>query len=106
MRFWWMCTDELQWPVICTVIKDLSFSLRRKHKSHLQRCRTESVQLSTLLQPDSLKFEHGVNFSLRHKVFLQANKIFNSSFLPAAQFMGKFTSNETTKSNYYNIGHY
>lgn len=38
MRFWWLCTDELQWPVICTVIKDWSSSLNYKHKSHLRRC--------------------------------------------------------------------
>lgn len=37
MRFWWLCTDELHWPVICTVIKGLSSSPRREHKSHLQR---------------------------------------------------------------------
>lgn len=33
-----MCTDELQWPVICTVIKEWSSSLNYKHKSHLLRC--------------------------------------------------------------------
>lgn len=42
MRFCWLCTDELQWPVICAVIKDLSSSQRREHKSHLQRCRPEN----------------------------------------------------------------
>lgn len=42
MRFCWLCTDELQWPVICAVIKDLSSSQRREHKSHLQRRRPEN----------------------------------------------------------------
>lgn len=54
MRFWWLCTDELHWPVICTVIKGLSSSLRHKYKSHFQRYGSESVSPLPLLQPDSL----------------------------------------------------
>lgn len=51
MRFWWLYTDKLQWPVICTVIKDLSSSLRRKHKSHLQRYRPGSICAALHLVP-------------------------------------------------------
>lgn len=84
MRFWWLCTDELQWPVICTVIKDLSSSLRRKHKSHLQRCRRESVKHSTFLQPNTLTSNKVWTPTFITKTFLQANEMYNGSILCSA----------------------
>lgn len=64
MRFWWLYTDELQWPVICTVIKDLSSSLRRKHKSHLQRYRPGSICAALhLVKASFYEFQHSLNLN-------------------------------------------